>query len=440
MTAIGMEEGRDQIVRQALASPGFLWAAWVLAAALRLGVVFGVGLDQTSDFAWYLDRARELALGQGYHINGVPTAYWPIGYPAFLGLAFHLFGGEVLVGQLANLALSLGLLAAVRRLVLDMGGDRAAANLAVLLLAIYPNQVAYTALLSSEPLFALLLTVGILAMFRGTWQGWTAAGLLFGLAVLTKPQALPIPALLLAVALVRRPLPWRTALTAGAIVYLAIGAVLTPWQLRNQALFGEFVFVSNNGGGNLLIGANPAATGGWMKPEITWSGPAAAITATGELERAKQARRQAIAWIKANPVAFLTGFPAKVKAQFAADGEAGWGFADGLHDRSPAALETLYALRLVNQAFYILLWIAAVLGLYRLVGAAAAVPRIAWAGLVVIACFSGLALVFFGAPRFHYPMMPFVVAYGAIGLTSAFSRGAFSRSGPPLRAPWREAR
>ena len=44
----------------------------------------------------------------------------------------------------------------------------------------------------------------------------------------------------------------------------AIAATIAPWSIRNNAVFGEFVLLSTNGGPNLWMGNNPDSTGFYM--------------------------------------------------------------------------------------------------------------------------------------------------------------------------------
>ncbi len=62
-------------------------------------------------------------------------------------------------------------------------------------------------------------------------------------------------------------------------------------------LFGHFVTVSTNGGGNLWMGNNPAATGYYMHPRET--------PGLNEYERDKALGEEAVKYIIADPVAFI---------------------------------------------------------------------------------------------------------------------------------------
>ena len=109
----------------------------------RLAVLLLLPITPSSNSAWYVGRAMEIASGEGYHEGPWPTAFWPVGYPAFLAGVFVLFGKHLLAAKLANLALSCGIFWLTYRLACALSRrDRLAACIAVLLLTIYPNQIA----------------------------------------------------------------------------------------------------------------------------------------------------------------------------------------------------------------------------------------------------------------------------------------------------------
>src|SRR5204862_6714362 len=145
--------------------------------------------------AWHLGKGIAHAQSGAYAEGGVPTAYWPVAYPAALAVVFRLAGASLLAAQIANLifaALSFWCLyALVRQLLGDLCG-----RVAVLLLTLYPNHIAYTPLVLNELLFTALLLAGCLLCMRGSRVALVAAGIVFGAATLVKPQTILIaPAL-----------------------------------------------------------------------------------------------------------------------------------------------------------------------------------------------------------------------------------------------------
>jgi hypothetical protein len=79
----------------------------VLAFVLpRLALLFTASGLSVSDAIWYFDRAVSIVHGNGYAFDGVPTAFWPVGYPGFLALLFVIFPETLETGLVANFFLA----------------------------------------------------------------------------------------------------------------------------------------------------------------------------------------------------------------------------------------------------------------------------------------------------------------------------------------------
>jgi hypothetical protein len=173
----------------------FLLAVVCLDIGLRLPLL-ALDVVPTSDFEWYFDAARSIAAGGGFADKGVLTAFWPVGWPGLLGGLLWMFGPHLWVGQCAELVLSaavVGLTAVAGR---RMFPDSAAWRLGILLIAVLPNQIAYVPLMSVEIFFEFLLLLGFVLMASQSFRALAVSGLVFGVAVLTKAQAVFVPAVL----------------------------------------------------------------------------------------------------------------------------------------------------------------------------------------------------------------------------------------------------
>ncbi len=243
-----------------------------LFLAPRIGWMLAVDAAPMSDQLWYFERAVGLLNGEGYAVQGQPTAFWPVGYPAFLAGLFAVFGPDIEVAKAANLVLSAMAMAFVYRISRRATGSEAAARAALVLAVLYPTLIFYTELLYSELLFMALLLAGIdlllgAAETRRRWVAVAAAGVCFGLASLVKTQGLLLPGLLMGGALVLRRIGFRQAVLTGLVAYAACLAVIAPWTMRNWTVLGQPVLISTNGGFNLYMGNNPwNRWGGYMWP------------------------------------------------------------------------------------------------------------------------------------------------------------------------------
>jgi hypothetical protein len=399
-------------LKLALSSPKalvWLFALFVLPRAL---VTF-LDVRPVSDALWYYVRAGDVAAGLGYTEGGVPTAYWPPGWPLTLSTIFYAFGQSVVAVKAFNLACAI----LTGWLTLDLGRllfrSELAGRAALLLLALYPNSIGYVPLALTEVFYTTLLLGGTWLLVSMRSPGRLAlAGLVFGYSMLVKTQSLLVVPMIFAIDAMREGLkarPLATALLNCTAVLAVAAAVVAPWTWRNFTVFGEIVPVSTNGGMTLLTGNNPSARGGYTDddPLVTTLSRSVATQLEDDREAAARARQ----WIRENPSDFLALLPLKLFRLWAPDGEAEWAFQDGYRSYEQYRIG-FRAVRVLNQLYYVAMMLAFAWGGFLLVTRRATVSASAidwWALPYAVALFpSVIALVFSGQPRFHYPVMPFV--------------------------------
>jgi 4-amino-4-deoxy-L-arabinose transferase-like glycosyltransferase len=180
--------------------------------------------------------------------------FYPPVYPYFLAACQALFG-SLAAAKLAQAVLGALLIPALSRIgALALGPRTGIAAAAIA--ALYPDLVWFSAHFWSETLFLVLLAWAferlMVASARGERAAALAAGLLFGLATLTRETALyfvPLAALWLAL---DRSQPGARA--RGAAFALAAALTVLPWTCRNWLVYDAFVPVSTSGGLNLWQG------------------------------------------------------------------------------------------------------------------------------------------------------------------------------------------
>jgi len=419
----------------ALDHPRFLPLCFALFMALRVLVLL-VPVEPVSDYAWYFKRALVMAAGQGYSENGVPTAFWPVGYPAFLAGLFSVFGGSVLVGQIANLVLAAATFLLVYLTSRQVFRDESAARLALLLLAIYPNNIAYVALIATETLFTFLLLLATWLLLRSrSLPSLLAAGVVFGLATLVKSQTiLLIPPLVLLAGWQRW--AWRPiwlGIARGALVLAVAIVTVSPWSWRNQQVLGQWIMVSTNGGISLLCGNNPSVVGDYRR-DFSCDDPifeGVRFSVADQVAADRRARDLAFQWIRDNPGDFVGMFPKKIFRLWAPDGEAEWAYQAGspVYDANAAVFR---AVRVVNQGIYTLMIAAALAAIAVL--ALKRAPPVVFLGLAVAVVHTVVSMVFSGQSRYHFPAMPYLIAYAAwiaVWLASQCDPGRMARAIEP---------
>jgi 4-amino-4-deoxy-L-arabinose transferase-like glycosyltransferase len=247
-----------------------LRVAWVEWASRRPTNIF---VDPTR----YLGYAEQIAAGNGMTqgLTGDPTAYYPPGYPWFLGIIEWSAGPlgtegwrlAVLVQAVLG-AISIALAAHIaRRLAGPLAGLVAAGAF-----ALYPNLIFHTGALLGETLY-IFFSLAFLALLVD--RPWTiafrtrralACGVLLGLAVMVRPISLAIIPVVALCWLAERKdhrvvARWTVALVIG------VGACILPWTVRNAIRLDAFVPISTNTGDNLCIGHADGATGAFAPVE-----------------------------------------------------------------------------------------------------------------------------------------------------------------------------
>jgi 4-amino-4-deoxy-L-arabinose transferase-like glycosyltransferase len=201
------------------------------------------------------------------------ASYRPPGWPAVLWVLWQITGpgttaARVLLAVLGSLVAVLVLLIAQRLF------GRRAGVVAGVLAALCPPLIAVGASLESETFFSVLVLGAVLAALASRAGGEraralvAAAGVLVGMAALTRTNGLalvPVVAILAAHGELRSARTWLT----GAVALLAAVCVIAPWTLRNARDLHAFIPVSTETG-NTLAGtydATAARSGGrWIDP------------------------------------------------------------------------------------------------------------------------------------------------------------------------------
>lgn len=322
-------------------------AAVAVGLVLRLAFALGYwqGKPLTHDEREYLALGANLAQGRGFesdlpaeprHERADTFGRAPL-YPAFLA-PLTRFSPELREGRyppdvpaaikiaqclVAVLAVPLGAALARRA-----GGHRAGA-IAAWVVALHPALTWIAAYALSEALYVpIVLSLALVlggaldrrhragggastgAVARGRQPAahdtlrLAAGGLLCGVAALVRPSTV------FAVPLVAGWLLWRRRWLGAALFVAATAAAIAPWTLRNLSVYERPVIIASEGGVTFWTGNHPLAIG---------EGDMAANPAIKEANLALRARhpglspealeqvyyREAFAWIRAEPVAWL---------------------------------------------------------------------------------------------------------------------------------------
>lgn len=267
----------------------------------------------------YLEIARNISEGEGFSLNGVPTANRPPAWP--LILAVCLVAG-----------LPAGVLPAVSALLLVVGAIAAAyigvhlsesrwGAVAGLLVLLYPlNVYSATTLYPQTAATAILLLLWAIATrTAGRTSRRLPVAISAVVGLLLAALVLAVPTLILTGFAIGMWFWWQQR--GNRLRYLAVAGIcaavpVLAWTARNSIELDSPVMFSTTSGWNLLQGNNAEATG---DSGVTAEFPetVSAAAAMTEVERDAYYRDAAIDWISSHPGDAARLYGAKVINYFA---------------------------------------------------------------------------------------------------------------------------
>ncbi len=381
----------------------------LLGMVLRILWVVLIPMEPVSDSAAYDIQAKNIWQHGVYGFEPEkPSAYWAVGTSAITTATYWILGDTYLGVIGLNLLASLLLMVLVWRVGQQYFGDDAAAC-AVLLVALWPNLIFFTSILSSELYFMTLTLGGLFFWSREAGNRWVnllLCGVIWGLACYVRPVILLFPGAMLIAALSQGGRAAALAAVKTAVSIALILLIVSPWTARNAEVIGKGYTVSSNFGPNLWMGNNPDTTGGYMPLP-------AEVKGMSEMEREEYLNAEAKAYIKAEP-----GLFAKRVAKRLVD----------LHSRETIGVVWngdaikrmvgdggIFVLKAVSSLYWIALVFMAIIGLLVLwknlrFGALFHPIFGGWA------YFTAVHAIIVSGDRYHMPSAPFVALLAGVTL------------------------
>ncbi len=405
-------------------------AIFLLALALRVAYVLEIWPHPAARLPILDAEAyRRIALDiRGGDWLGDSVYYLDPLYPFVLAAIYAVVPpdsfGVLLVQALLDSISVLILMSLTRRIFGDL-----AAMVAGGIAAVYSLFFFYDGLLQKEALMVFLTGSALVLCTRAAERdralGWLPAGLLIGLAALTRGNSLLfVPALLLWIAVAGRGTLARRAL-AGLCLTLGVAAILVPVGVRNRIVGGDFVLLNSQAGQNFYIGNFRAnATGAYLAPPFLRPNPEVEEQDFAEEARRRTGRddlrpseissfwlREGLAEIAADPAHFVRHLGRKLVV-----------FANRYEIPDNASFEYFQQdvsrmLRLPLPGWGVVFPLAAA-GMWM-----ARRNRIAWIPMLYFASYTTGILLFFNLSRMRLPVVPVAIAFAGFALTELFERG-----------------
>lgn len=385
----------------------------ILAIILRLYAAIHFPTIPASDAADYHRLAIAVATSHAYVAqDGSPTAWRPPGYPFFLAGIYSIAGVNVFIACMVQAILGGLTVLALMYLTMTIL-DRKAAIVSGVIAALYPGLIYPSRLLISENLAIPLLLISTCLAVRIARSDslWAPAllGILSGLSVLTRGANIITTALLFGAVLLIR---WRAGGIANAFKCVSLAAtamaiILTPWTVRNYAVFHRLAPLTTQDGITLYSSYWPPRNGSkliWGTLQRETDPVVAAATRTGnELTASEYLKRETINRLMAEPSYFFRLWPSKLIILLAP-------FDWEIFPHSAGASRSF------NWGYVFILLPAAM-------GALVIVRKPMthkWALIPLPAAVLIQSLIFYGSPRFRLIAEPIALIAAAIGALEIF--------------------
>jgi len=276
--------------------------------------------DDHFGFGWEMGRvARSIAMGKGfsnpYGGNTGPTAWEPPIYPFLMAGVFKIFGVYAYASAWVLLSIN-SLLAALTTIPIFLIAQKTFGNLiarwSALAWALNPWvwywsvhwiwDTTFTPLVLSLIFFLALQ----LADQQLSLSYWITFGVVWGIGALANPTMLAFLPFCGLWIWRRRFISGYTSVTGVALSSIVFFLVLTPWLVRNYAVFGRLVFIRDDFGLQFRLGNWKGADGmlmAYLQPNLNKL-EFEKFQRLGELAYAADCKRQAFEWVRENPGRF----------------------------------------------------------------------------------------------------------------------------------------
>jgi 4-amino-4-deoxy-L-arabinose transferase-like glycosyltransferase len=417
-----------------------LAAVVVLAAAFAIRVAYvdaTPNMTLVGDARDYDGHAVSIAQGNGYSASYAlrPTAFRPPGFTYLLGGVYWVAGVEraaaperVIVARRAQVVIGTVLVAMIGLIAAQLWGPRVAL-VAMGLAALYVPLVTMSGTVMSEPLFAVFMLGCLSAAIvhrrsAHRWRWALLAGVLAGLAILTRANAVILLLPLALVAWDRRP-RWSLRALGPPVALVAVAVlVVSPWTIRNARTLHQFVPVSTQLGSALGGTYNDDARSDKRHPAswrslrrvASYQDLVGDLAHTNEAVLDKQLRHRAERYALDHPGYVATvAFWTTVRA-LELDG-LGW----ARHTARTVSIDGRWA----DRGVYCF-WLFA---LFAIAGAftrlARQAPWYVWAFPALM--YLSVVFLVIETPRYRTPLDPFIVILAALAVVTAAGRIAAAR-------------
>ena len=398
---------------------GIIVLVFLFALALRLIAVINFSAKYqvlSADAADYDRFAINLLSGKGFidPVTEMPTSSRSPLYPLFLAMIYSIFGHSYFSARIAQCLLGSLLCVIIFYIGKDIFGKKAGLLSAVLLCA-YPPYIFYSffggpVFLLSENLFTFIFGIFVLFAVRvlfikTNYINSFISGALIALLVLTRPVFALFP-FFLAILIFYKDRSFFLAIRKTLVILVGFLAIITPWAARNYAVHKALVPFSTEGGFALYAGNNPLARGAGLtdtdplfsKEELN------RLNSAPEVEKDRIFRNKVKEFLIANYKNLPKLFLKKLLVfwdPYATD----------------YTFKNAYSRQFNPWFFFIIIF--AFPGLIVSLKSKLNINNLLLFSIFIY--FIIMTIIFFGEPRFRYPLEPYLIIFASSGILGIYN-------------------
>jgi len=392
-----------------LSRTSLFFIIFISAFIIRLLAIINIPIEYQqpkSDAAEYDRLAITLLTTKSFSApSGMPTAYRTPLYPLFLAGIYFIFGHSYFWARFFQVILYSFLCLIVYRIGETLF-NKSVALLSSFMCVVYKPFIFFSyyggpAFLLTEHLFIFLFALSILFLARlyRTKAVLDAlfSGIFIGLATLSRPVTTLFPLFLLFWFLFCLKSTMKRRLKLYAILCVSFLFIIMPWTIRNYCIFKQFIFATTESGKLFWLGNNAFAKGGYSGNVIK------AVQYNQRISREKDE-------VTLSRLYFQEGFNFLIK--------------------NPKKIPTLFLKKIlifwhcmgdgVLNFYYLILLPLFIFGFFI------SFRKFDIGGILLLAIiflyFMFISMCFFGDPRFRYPIEPYIIIFGSMGILHFLSQ------------------
>lgn len=391
--------------------------------ALILGIIYISFFPQFRlpiDALEYDTLGWNLTQGNGYQIErGEPDITREPAYPIFLSFIYSIFGHRYSVVRLIQVVINALTCLIVYFIGKDIFGAKVGV-IAALIVSIYPAFIVYTGHILTETLFTFLLAVSIFTLIKAIKQGllrwYIITGLILGLAILCKAALIVFPFVASGLILIILKENKKKVLYVFCMIF-AVLLTMLPWTVRNYKVFHAVIPIRTGSGFNLWFGSylpwegkNLAGEGGYPEIRIKFIGTEplkSLVKGLTPVEADKVLMQESIKNIKNNSAGYIKLSLKRIPRLWIHP------IGEGLIRERSKFLSVV--LVMLHYILLLLSLVGMVLALRNFKIFILALPM-----TLVVIYFTVIYSVTYAHPRYHFPVLAYVILFSSSGLVSLF--------------------